>query len=95
MIFDKKFFNFLDKIGKDFNTVLYIFFKADSTYKTNVNNFPIGVIGTSDVNQRFFPGGVSLFSEELAWSYEILFNAIKALGIIPEHTLLDINIGSP
>uniref|UniRef100_A0A914DEF7 MULE transposase domain-containing protein n=1 Tax=Acrobeloides nanus TaxID=290746 RepID=A0A914DEF7_9BILA len=63
--------------------------QADSTYKTNVNNFPIGVIGTSDVNQRFFPGGVSLFSEESTWSYEALFNAIKALGVIPEHMLGD------
>lgn len=51
-------------------------FHVDSTYKIIIQNFPVSVIGCSDMNRRFHPLAIMVSTNEKWEDYSFLFKAV-------------------
>ncbi|CAF1108888.1 unnamed protein product, partial [Brachionus calyciflorus] len=50
---------------------------ADATYKLMWHNFPVFIIGTTDLNRSFHPFSVSICTNETGQDYEFVFSSVK------------------
>jgi len=53
--------------------------QADATYKLNWQGFPVMVVGTSDMDRKFHPGGIAITTNESTNDFKFLFDGIKKL----------------
>ena len=50
---------------------------ADATYKLNWQGFPVLIVGTTDLDRKFHPIGLSVCSEEKQKDFEFICKAIR------------------
>ncbi len=50
---------------------------ADATYKLVWQDFPVLIIGTTDLNKAFHPFGLAICSNEKTKDFEFIFNSIQ------------------
>ncbi|KAH7706836.1 hypothetical protein AAVH_25940 [Aphelenchoides avenae] len=64
--------------------------QCDSTCSTNWYNFPLQVMGYSDLDRHFVPTLIAVSSSEDTYAYQSIFSTIKALGVLPSAVLADV-----